>query len=166
MKLIITDTNIFFDIISIGALPEFFRLDFEICTTVFVINEILESDQREQIDVFIRANQITVIDFSSEEIDAIQEFETKRVFKGITDKSVLWKSHQLRCLLLTGDKKLRNEAEDHGVEVHGSIWVITTLVEKDLITKSKAIELLEMLKTVNTSLPYDEIDKLIKNYKR
>ena len=166
MKLIITDTNIFFDIISIGALPEFFRLDFEICTTVFVINEILESDQREQIDVFIRANQITVIDFSSEEIDAIQEFETKRVFKGITDKSVLWKSHQLRCPLLTGDKKLRNEAEDHGVEVHGSIWVITTLVEKDLITKSKAIELLEMLKTVNTSLPYDEIDKLIRNYRK
>jgi hypothetical protein len=45
MKLIITDTNIFFDIISIGALPEFFSLDYEICTTAFVIEEIIRSDQ-------------------------------------------------------------------------------------------------------------------------
>jgi len=42
MKLIITDTNVFFDLISIGALPEFFALDFDICTTDFVINEIHE----------------------------------------------------------------------------------------------------------------------------
>ncbi|MBL7113124.1 MAG: hypothetical protein ISS19_14405 [Bacteroidales bacterium] len=46
MKLIITDTNVFFDIIGIGALPEFFSLDFEICTTAFVIKEIKESDQK------------------------------------------------------------------------------------------------------------------------
>ena len=49
MKLLITDTNIFFDIISIGALPEFFSLDYEICTTVFVIEEILRSDQEMQL---------------------------------------------------------------------------------------------------------------------
>ena len=43
MKIIITDTNILFDVIKIGALPEFFSLDYEICTTVFVIHEILPS---------------------------------------------------------------------------------------------------------------------------
>lgn len=80
MKLIITDTNIFFDIISIGALPEFFSLDYEICTTVFVIEEIIKSDQR--------------------------------------------------------------------------------------IEKSKGIKLLESLKEVNSSLPFDEIDKLIRIYKK
>ena len=133
MKLIITDTNIFFDIISISALPEFFSLDYEICTTAFVIKEILESEQREQIEWFIRANELTVIDFTSEEVETIREFNTKRFFNGITDKSVLWKSHQLECPLLTGDKKLRNEAEEHGIEVHGSIWVIVTLVEEELI---------------------------------
>lgn len=43
MKLIITDTNVFFDVIKIGALPEFFSLDYDICTTVFVIEEIKPS---------------------------------------------------------------------------------------------------------------------------
>ena len=68
MKLIITDTNIFFDIISIGALPEFFSLDYEICTTVFVIKEITRSDQREAIEVFTRAKDLNVIEFNSDEI--------------------------------------------------------------------------------------------------
>jgi len=33
VKVLISDTNILFDIIAIKALPEFFGLDFEICTT-------------------------------------------------------------------------------------------------------------------------------------
>jgi predicted nucleic acid-binding protein len=166
MKLIITDTNIFFDIISIGALPEFFSLDYEICTTEFVIEEIIESDQKEAIEVFIRAKEIYVIGFSSEEIGEIQSFSTSKTFKGITDKSVLWKSYQLKCPLLTGDKKLRKEAEANGIDVHGTIWVIDTLVENGLIDRFKGIELLERLKSVNSSLPFDEIDKLIRLYKK
>ncbi len=89
MKLIITDTNIFFDIISIGALPEFFSLDYKICTTVFVIEEVIRSDQREEIEVFIRAKEINVIDFSAEEIGEIYGFRTKKNFKGITEISPL-----------------------------------------------------------------------------
>ena len=165
VKLIITDTNIFFDIISVGALPEFFSLEYEICTTVFVIEEIIRSEQREQIEVFIRAKEINVIEFSAEEIDEIEGFRTEKNFKGITDKSVLWKSLKLGCPLLTGDRKLRMEAENQGVEVHGSIWVITSLVEGGLIDRIKGIELLESLKEVNSSLPYEEIDKLIRLYK-
>jgi predicted nucleic acid-binding protein len=166
MKLIITDTNILFDIISIGALPEFFSLDYEICTTVFVIQEIQKSDQQAVIEVFIRAKELTVFGFSPEEIEAIVSFETRKSFKGITDKSVLWKSLQLECPLLTGDKKLRKEAEELNVEVHGTIWVIENLVSKDLIDKAKGIQLLELLKQVNSSLPFDEIDKLIRMCKK
>jgi predicted nucleic acid-binding protein len=161
MKLIITDTNVFFDIISIGALSEFFALDFEICTTDFVVNEVLESDQKMQIESFIKTNKLLVFKLSAEEVEEIKSFTTKRFFKGITDKTVLWKSYQLKCPLLTGDKKLRNEADDLKIEVHGSIWVINELIEKEIITKIKGIELLEKIKLINASLPHDEIDKII-----
>ena len=93
MKLLIIDTNIFFDIISIGALPEFFALDFEICTTDFVVKEILESNQKEQIESFIRAKKLIVFKLTVSEVEEIQNFNTKRFFKVITDKTVLWKSH-------------------------------------------------------------------------
>ena len=165
MKLIITDTNVFFDIISIGALPEFFALNYKICTTDFVVKEILESDQKVQIESFIRAKKLNIIKLTAEEVEEIRNFATKRFFKGITDKTVLWKSFQLKCPLLTGDKKLRNEAEDLKIEVHGSIWIIIELIEKELITKVKGAELLEKLKLINASLPHDEIDILIKRLK-
>lgn len=165
MKLIITDTNVFFDIISIGALPEFFSMDYDISTTDFVVKEVLESDQKVQIESFIRAQKLNVFKFSADEIEEIRNFPTIRFFKGITDKTVLWKSHQLKCLLLTGDKKLRKEAEDLKIEVHGSIWVINELVEKNIVTKAKGAEFSEKLKLTNASLPHNEIDRLIKKFK-
>jgi predicted nucleic acid-binding protein len=165
MKLLITDTNVFFDIISIGALPEFFSLEYEIYTTVFVIQEIKQSDQKEAIEVFIRSKELSVVHFTTDEIEEIQRFKTIKNFRGITDKSVLWKSLQLGCILLTGDRKLRVEAEAHEVEVHGSVWVIRSLIENDTISKAKGIQLLETLKQVNSSLPFSDIDKLIRNLK-
>lgn len=166
MKLIVTDTNVFFDLIKIGALPEFFSIDYDICTTDFVLKEILLSDQREQIESFIRAKSLTIFELSPDEIDTVSNLLTKRVFKGITDKSMLWKASELACPLLTGDKKLRSEAEEMGIEVHGSIWVIEILLENNLIRKSIGIEFLESLKLVNGSLPYDKIDNLIRQYKK
>jgi rRNA-processing protein FCF1 len=164
MKIIITDTNVFFDVISIRALPEFFALDFEICTTDFVVNEILQSEQKEQIDYFIRSRKLTIFQLTDDEVDEINAFKTVRFFKGITDKTVLWKALKLKCPLLTGDKKLKKEAEEHGVEVHGSIWVIVELVEKAIITREDGVKLLQMLLEVNGSLPHDEIEKLIRKY--
>ena len=76
MRLIITDTNVLFDVIKIGALPEFFSLDFDICTTVFVIQEIKLSPQMEWIETFIRAKRLTVFEFSEEEIDEVANFNT------------------------------------------------------------------------------------------
>ena len=66
------------------------------------------------------------------------------------------------CILLTGDGKLRKEATDHRIEVHGSIWVITELLASGKIDHETAIRLLNNLKMINNSLPREEIDRLIK----
>ncbi len=165
MKLFITDTNLFFDLMNIEALPEFFGLDFEICTTDFVLNEILRLEQAEQIQNLIRSKQLTVFKFSADEIEEVVNLKTKRRLRRIADKSVLWKALQLKCKLVTGDKSLRGEAEENGLEVHGSIWVVMMLVEAKLLSAVKGIDLFEKLKIVNDGLPKDEIDKLIKRLK-
>lgn len=165
MKLIVTDTNVFFDLMSIEVLPDFFGLGYEICTTDFVVNEIVRVDQADQIQNFIRSRQLTVYKLSSDEIEEVVNLKTRRNLRRITDKSVLWKALQLKCKLLTGDKNLRSEAEEQGLEVNGSIWVIRTLVESNIILPAVAVVLLEKLKIINQSLPKDEIEKLIKKYK-
>ena len=165
MKLIITDSSVFFDIIKIQALPEFFALSFEICTTDFVKGEILESEQKEQIEIFIRSKKLTVFELTEKEIEEVENFQTKRFFKTLIDKTVLWKAMQLNCTLLTGDAKLRSEAIEQGVEVHGSLWVIRVIVEQKIITAESGITFLEKLKMVNDRLPKDKIEKQIKKLK-
>lgn len=166
MKLIVTDSSVFFDIIKIQALPEFFDLDIEVCTTDFVQKEILESEQRKQIEHFIRLKKLTVFEMSAEEIDEVIQFKTNRVFRTLIDKTVLWKAKQLGCPLLTGDAKLRNEATEQGVKVHGSLWVVMQLVKHEIVDKKKGIDYLEKLRIINDRLPVEEIEKLIKKLKQ
>ena len=166
MKLIVTDFSVFFDIIKIQALPEFFDLDIEVCTTDFVQKEILESEQRKQIEHFIRLKKLTVFEMSAEEIDEVIQFKTNRVFRTLIDKTVLWKAKQLGCPLLTGDAKLRNEATEQGVKVHGSLWVVMQLVKHEIVDKKKGIDYLEKLRIINDRLPVEEIEKLIKKLKQ
>jgi len=165
MKLIITDTNVLFDVIKIGALPEFFSLDYAICTSVFVIEEIKPSLQRELVDTFISAKKLTVIEFTGEDVEDVVNFDTVKGLKRFTDKSVIWKSVQLNCPMLTGDKKMKEIAENIGIEVHGSIWVIDELYNYNLISTEKAIELLEQLMKTNSWLPRNEIEKRINKLK-
>ena len=165
MKIVITDTNILFDVIKIGALPEFFSLDYEICTTVFVMHEILPSAQKDLVETFIRAKRLNVYSFTEEDIEAVQNFNTGRDLKRFTDKSVIWKSLQLNCPMLTGDQRMREVAEKMNIEVHGSIWIVDELVAKTLISSEKAILLLEQLLLTNSRLPRDEIEKRINKLK-
>ena len=165
MKIIITDTNVLFDVIKIGALPEFFSLDYEICTTVFVIQEILPSPQKEMVETFIRAKKLTVFGFSEEEVEEITNLNTGRNLKRFTDKSLIWKSLHLNCPILTGDKKMREVGEKMGLEVHGSIWIIDELMDKNLISNDKAVTLLEQLLLANSWLPRHEIEKRINKLK-
>jgi predicted nucleic acid-binding protein len=165
MKLIITDVSVLFDLFQLEILPEFFALRAEISITSFVYNEILVANQVVEFEVYKRTKKLNVIILSDEEQEAVTRFATKRNLKSLPDKTMLWKSIQLNCALLTCDKKLKSEAKEHGVEVHGSIWVIEKLVEQNVLDHSKAIALLDQLKTVNDRLPMEEIDKVINKLK-
>ncbi len=166
MKLFITDVSVLFDLFHLKVLPEFFALNIEICTTIFVYNEILQSEQKELFEVFERSKRLTIFDFSEEEDAELRLFQTKLANRSINDKSIVWKAIQLKANILTCDAKLKKEAEHHKIEVHGSVWVVVELAKQGVIEKQKAIELLELLKTVNTRLPMEEIDKIIQEFKK
>ena len=165
MKLIITDISVLFDLYRLEILPEFFALKAEISTTSFVYNDIVLVNKVIEFEIYKRSQKLKVIMLTDEEQDAVNQFSTKRNLKSLPDKTMLWKSIQLNCALLTCERKLKLEAKEHGVEVHDSIWVIEKLVEENILDKSKAITLLEQLKTVNDRLPMEEIDKVIKKLK-
>lgn len=165
MKIVITDVSVFFDLYHLQVLPEFFALDLEIHTTNFVYNEIIHSGQKNEFALFERSKKLHIIKITASEEDEIRAMQLLRSNRSFPDRTVLWKAMQLNCTLLTSDNKLRKEAIGQGLVVHGSIWVIRQIVENEIISKTRGIELFEQMKLVNTRLPHDEIDRQISRLK-
>jgi hypothetical protein len=61
MKIIITDTNVFIDLIKSGALDFFFQCPFEVCTTDLVLEEIKPPEQRAHLDRHVVENRLRVL---------------------------------------------------------------------------------------------------------
>jgi len=165
MKVAITDVSVLFDLFNVGVLPEFFGLDIEIYTTDFIYNEILQSEEKNEFELFVRSGQLKIIFVEDDEQETISNMDLTYSIRSIADKTALYKAIQLECILLTCDDKLKKEAIKQNLEVHGSIWIIDQLLENDKIDTKRATEVIESLKTTNAWLPVDELDRRLNMYK-
>ena len=158
MRIIVTDTNVFIDLIKSSALDAFLQCSFEVCTTDLVLEELIP-DQRTQMNRHIGDNRLKVFELSSTEVRAAMELKTECNLKRITDKSILLKAIDLKAVLLTGDGDLRKEGKRAGLEVRGSLWVIREIWTAGLSSKALILEMLEKL-SMNTRLPQTALDEL------
>ena len=106
-----------------------------------------------------------VYEFTEEEIESIANLKTRKNLKRFTDRSVIWKARDLRCPLLTGDRKMKEEAKEMGIEVHGSIWVVDEIVRKTEPSREMAVSYYQKLRDTNKRLPADKIEKKIRELK-
>lgn len=163
MKLLVTDTNVFIDILRLDRCHEFFSLKQEVHTTQFVIHE-LKSSQKVELKPFIDSNKLVVKSFDSSEVVDLMGMEITRrnVAKRIADRSVLFYALNETGVLISGDKNLKSEAEEKGLEAHGTIWIVSEMYSQGVIGLTETIEVLERLKTINQYLPTEEINLILK----
>lgn len=161
MQIVVTDANIFIDLLEVQAIAEFFALPFEICTTDFVYAEIVEEKHRELLEAFKRSKKLRVYSFTPEEMMQISTLQTQPSLKRIADRSVFWKAQELHAMMLTGDRSMRKVGEAAGLEVHGILWVVECLVRETIIAKETAIAFLHNLQTLNPWLPEKEVEETI-----
>jgi predicted nucleic acid-binding protein len=77
----------------------------------------------------------------------------------IADVFALALAKTTSAVLLTGDSHLRSVAEQEGVEVHGTLWVLDQLVEEQkLITAEEGAFALSRMKAAARRLPKSEVD--------
>jgi predicted nucleic acid-binding protein len=165
MKLLITDTNVFIDIIRLDKINEFLELSQEIHTTQFVINE-LKPNQKEALSIF-ENNKLIIKSFEADEVLEIFKMKVTRnnVSKRIADRSVLYYATNREGILISGDKNLKKEAQEKGLEVHGTIWIISEMFRQNILGLTNTISTLEELKEINPFLPIEEINLIIKEIK-
>ena len=163
--IVVSDTNVFIDLISIGLQEQFFQLPLEVHTTDMVVFEIKRSGQSDIIKDLIERCCIKVKTHTPEEMQPFFLAEHKRYNLSPADFSVLTYSKNNNYVLLTGDGNLRKVAISEGVNVHGTIYIIAEMVEHHILTELQGAQKLEMLLNINQRLPKSIINRLIERWR-
>ena len=164
-RVVVSDTNIFIDLIKLGALGDMFLLPWEIYTTDFVISELEDPKQRDIVLGFQQRNKLIIKTFSSSQLIELYEFMSSHSRKlSLTDSSVWLYAKKEGYTILSGDRKLLSKASTDNVEAHGLLFIFDNLVEYNILPEQYAAALLEELKAINKWLPISEIDKRIERY--
>ncbi len=160
MRIVVTDANIFFDLIGIGALDLFFHLDHEVHTTELVLFE-CDAVDLDQLQAFIASGQLRVRNFTVEEVKVV---ETTGRRKGLrpADRSVLFHALELKGLVVSGDGDMRKECGEMKLECHGILWCIAELHRNGHYDAPQCLALLDVLEGINKWLPKDEMEKMRK----
>ena len=156
-NILINDACILFDLVDLNLLDVFFQLEFSFYTTGSVIEEIIDDSQMKVIDEYVSNNKLIVDKHGLlESIESIFDLYPSLSF---TDSSVLELAVRKKGVLLSSDKSLRNISKQNDINVKGLLWIIKTLVERNLVSSEKAIEKLNLYPQINVRAPINEINK-------
>lgn len=161
LKLLITDTSIWIDLIKRGLLDAFFELPFSIYAVDFVRdNEVIGVNWST-----LAEKGLQLIELSPSEILDLYNLKQAQPCTSLPDIASYVAAIKINGILLTGDKALRSFAEER-LEVHGLLWVIDLFVHYQILTPEDASICLElMLRDPNTRLPKDECTKRINKWR-
>ena len=163
---VVSDTNIFIDLVKLGILSELFSLPWEIHTTDFVMDELVDTEQYSAVSSFKDRGCLIVGTHSAEEVQAIfNESSLPGCHLSSTDISVALYAQTHNYGILTGDKRLKEYVQKEGIEVHGILYVFEAMVEHEILPPQLATSYLEQLKSINKWLPTSIIDRMIKQWK-
>lgn len=157
-RIAIQDANILIDLVKTGLFDYCMSLEYQFSSTDIVVEE-LYSDQQTIVAAYIQTGRFIIIQIPSVELEHIVALNQEDPRLSIQDCSALYYSLEKNCILLTGDKRMREFAKKKAIEYYGMFWVLDQLLENSIITKVQALEFLERLMQVNKRLPNDEYVK-------
>ena len=165
--IVISDTNIFIDLINVDLLEQFFHLPWKIVTTEPILLELKYEGQHDTVKAYSDLGSLQVATFSGIEVTEILHLKRKHESHSnlsLQDCSVWYCARKYGGKILSGDGQLRKYARLDGLEVRGIIYVIDCMVEVGLLEQPEAAERLKQLRASNPRLPMEEIDKRIERW--
>lgn len=165
MDVVVNDTNIFIDLLSVELLEETFKLPIDFHTVDYVVSEIVDSYQKKCIMSLVDRGLLTVKEFNEiESYEIINMYEKRSNNVSVTDCSVWYYAKQNNYRLLTGDGKLRYSAINDGVMVSGILFITDMLVDYGIVDPITMTSELNELSCVNKRLPKKLIEEYVSKY--
>lgn len=147
-KVYISDTNIWIDIRNAGLLDEIFQLPVQLCCTDFVLTELNDLP----IDHLI-AHGLQVETLEGEAVSSLYALKVEHHNSSLADVSCYYLARETKYPLLTGDGRLRKQANKDGLQVFGVLWILDQLVAHRLIPPTRAADALEAMLLHGARLP-------------
>lgn len=159
-KIIVTDTNIITDLFNCKLLDDFIDLD-----NVYVSDIVKRDEFNEKTASFEIISKIKCLELSENDLEEVMKLRINNQKLSSYDlvNYVIAKKHG--ALLATGDNKLRQFSIENGLEVIRTLKIIELLYLKNVISKEKLLEALDLLlNNDKTRIPKNEILKLKNSY--
>ncbi|MFV2045433.1 MAG: type II toxin-antitoxin system VapC family toxin [Anaerolineales bacterium] len=156
----VTDANIWIDLVNAGLARQVFELGEPLITPDFVLEE-LRGDADELLGFGLE-----IVSLDGSQIEELRELVGNYVRCSTPDLASLVVAREKRLILLTGDGALRDAAEELCVEVHGVLWVLDRLVGTELIAQSEARVGLERIIAEGAFLPPIEVQRRLVRWGR
>lgn len=167
MEIVVDDTQVLIDMYDADLLGLVERCSIKFHTVDYVMAELHRSPyKRPEIDQMVKDGILEVHSFSDKENVDLVAYYGKMALQtnlSLTDCAVMKYSKDNGYRLLTGDKKLRNHAEDEGVLVSGILYLVDKFVAEQLITGAVMANRLELLLKTNPRLPKTIFEERIKS---
>lgn len=154
--ILLADANVLIDFAYVDALDRLPRIA-PVEVLDVIIDECRHADQPTLVDD-ITGCGIVVVETDFEQERAARAFRTDPL--SMQDAMNLQYAYTRGRILLAGDLPLRMRAEQIGVAVHGSIWVIDRAIEQGLAGANEICDWLERLPVIGRRLPQEELERI------
>jgi len=161
MTLIISDANILIDMEVAGLLEAMFQLPER-----FAVPDLLYVEELEEQHADLPGYGLLVLEMPSETIGQAQQLRAKHAQPGQMDLNALALAMHQACPLLTGDRRLREAAEQEQVRVNGTLWLMEQLLQVGIITLTQMEHAYDAMRQANRRLPWQEVSNQIRRLKR
>ncbi len=154
------DASIWIDLGIGGLIVEAFMLPFELAAPNVILEELQSVAPQ-----LLRDLGVHVLRLGGEDYPLLQALIERYPGPSVRDLTALVCALRDGIGLLAGDGHLRRAAEMAGVRVHGVLWVMERIVEREITPSPRVAEALEAMLAGGARLPKTEYTRCLERWR-
>jgi len=154
-SLCVADANILFDLRNGDILLHLTALPYRFIVPDAVFAEVLDA----QLRTTLQEIGFEIGELTPASVGELFALRSRHPRLSVPDLFAFFVARDRWAMLLTGDERLRKLAEARGLMVHGILWVLDELVERQVLGSGKAWAALERIVQLGAHLPEAEIQR-------
>lgn len=153
------DTNILIDFECAGILEYLFRLNIE-----WVVPDLLVEELKDPDLATLQRLGLRVVELPGEAVEEVARLSEVYPRLSVGDCSLLVPASYQKTILVTRDRQLKQAAEERGVSVKDTCWVLCQLIARRVLLPQDVEYALLQMQDNGRRLPLDEYNKRLQQW--